>query len=431
MALTGPETREEIAAGERVDPADVQQFVLLLGSALTASGEAVHQIQDRLQGVAAAYGFPRARIGVLPTLAVVSLTPGRATTIEQTHQLRGNLRLDQTAAIFDLMKEAAVGKVDPKAGSARVHAIIAMGPRFGIVATVLGHVALTVGICLVLQPTLGDVWLAALFGALVAFLKMAGLRWGSAQMVMPVGAAFVVSAITLLLAKQGWADADLRALIAPLVTFLPGSVLTIAVVELAAGEMITGASRLVSGTLQLLLLAFGIVAAAQVVGLPTGDHLATDSSNVLGWWAPWLGVLVFGLGAFVYFSAPPRTAWWLLLVLFSAWTAQKIGSEALGGYLSGFVGGLVMTLVAYAVERRPTGPAALVSFLPGFWLLVPGALGLIGVTEYIGADRVAGIQDFLGTVGAIIAIALGVLCAYPINESLSGLRKRLDTQWIP
>jgi hypothetical protein len=56
---------------------------------------------------------------------------------------------------------------------------------------------------------------------------------------------------------RGWSVADLRAMIAPLVTFLPGAALTMAVLELSAGEMITGASRLVSGILQLLLLGFG------------------------------------------------------------------------------------------------------------------------------------------------------------------------------
>jgi hypothetical protein len=50
------------------------------------------------------------------------------------------------------------------------------------------------------------------------------------------------------------------------------------------------------------------------------------------------------------------------------------------------------TPVAYLVERRPSAPPALVSFLPAFWLLVPGALGLIGVTEYISRDVTAGVR---------------------------------------
>jgi LPS O-antigen subunit length determinant protein (WzzB/FepE family) len=57
--------------------------------------------------------------------------------------------------------------------------------------------------------------LAALFGALVALFKLVGNRWMSIQMIAPVTAAFAVAATTtFLLADQGWADTDLRAMIA-------------------------------------------------------------------------------------------------------------------------------------------------------------------------------------------------------------------------
>jgi uncharacterized membrane protein YjjP (DUF1212 family) len=400
---------------------DLQQFVVLLGSALTAAGEAVNEIQDHLRRVASAYGAPEARITVLPTFVVVSLEPTRPTTLEPTQQLRGVLRLDQTAALFELLRQAEGGEVQPADGRRRIRDIVAMQPRFGPAITILGHVVLTVGICLVLQPTWGDLGLAALFGALVGAMKLVGARWVSVQMIMPVAAAFVVASTTFLLADQGWADADLRAMIAPLVTFLPGAALTMAVVELSAAEMIAGASRLVTGSLQLALLAFGIVGAEQLVGFPSLD---ADPENLLGWWAPWLGVLVVGIGTFVYHSAPRRSLAWLLVVLYAAWIGQFLGNELLGGYLSGFLGALVMTPVAYVVERFRSAPPALVSFLPAFWLLVPGALSLIGLTEYT-SDPVTGVQDFLSAIGSILAIALGVLCGYPLYRSLARSYERL------
>jgi uncharacterized membrane protein YjjB (DUF3815 family) len=106
-------------------------------------------------------------------------------------------------------------------------------------------------------------------------------------------------------------------------------------------------------------------------------------------------------------------------VLYSGWIAQWFGNLMLGGYLSGFVGALVLTVVAYLVERAPSGPPALVSFLPGFWLLVPGALTLIGVTEYLGQDSVRGIQDLIGSVGTMVSIALGVLCGHPLARAVA------------
>jgi uncharacterized membrane protein YjjB (DUF3815 family) len=168
-----------------------------------------------------------------------------------------------------------------------------------------------------------------------------------------------------------------------------------------------------------VLLAFGITAATQVVIVPTAGVLIAGPENLIGWWAPWLGVLVVGAGTYLYYSAPRRSLRWLLLVLACAWIAQYAGNQVFGGYLSGFFGALAMTPVAYFVERRPSGPPALVSFLPAFWLLVPGALGLIGITEYIGRDTIGGAQDLVATVWSMIAIALGVLCGYPLYRSLA------------
>jgi uncharacterized membrane protein YjjP (DUF1212 family) len=401
------------------DAAALQQFLLYLGSGLTASGEAVNEIQERVHRVAVAYGSPDAVVTVLPTFVTISLGPGQLAGVESTEQLRGLLRLDQTAALYDLLKRAERAEVDPADGVRQVQEIVAMRPRFGPAVTILGHIVLTAGICLMLQPTWSDIALAALFGGLVGALKLVGGRWTSIQMIMPVMAAFAVSSITLVLADHGWGDADLRAMIPPLITFLPGATLTTSVVELSAGEMVTGASRLVAGTLQLVLLAFGIVAGAQAFFAPSGDVLANIPSNSLGPWAPWLGVAVVAVGTCLYYSPPRGAFWWLVVVLYAAWIGQFLGGEAFGGYVGGFVGALVMTPVAYIVERFPSGPPALVSFLPAFWLLVPGALGLIGVTEYIATDRVAGLENFLGTIGSIIAIALGVLCGYPLYRSLA------------
>ncbi|MGA5300033.1 threonine/serine ThrE exporter family protein [Nucisporomicrobium flavum] len=406
---------ERVAGGAE----DLQRFLLFLGSALTAAGEAVNQIEESLRRVAAAYGAPYARVSVLPTYLVVALEPGRPATLEPTGQLRGGLRLDQTAALFDVLRSAEGGGLRPAEGSRRIRALIDMPPRFGPVVRVAGHAVLTVGICLVLQPTGGDLVLAAAFGVLVGVLKLTAARFAGVQMIMPVIAAFTVAALTFLIAGTGWADADLRAMVAPLVTFLPGAMLTMAVVEISAAEMITGSSRLVTGFLQLLLLAFGIIGAAQAVGTPPA-HLGADTApGAISGWAPWIGALIVGIGSYLLHSGPRRSLGWLCVVLYAGWIGQYLGGLVLGGYLSGFVGAVVLTIVAYAVERVPSGPPALVSFLPGFWLLVPGALSLIGMTEYLSRDVVRGADDLVGAIGSMVAVALGVLCGHPLFRSLA------------
>jgi uncharacterized membrane protein YjjP (DUF1212 family)/uncharacterized membrane protein YjjB (DUF3815 family) len=396
---------------------DLRQFLLYLGSAMTAAGEAVNRIEDHLCRVAAVYGAPDARVSVLPTYLVVALEPGQPATLEPTQQLRGGLRLDQTAAVYDLLKVAERGEVEPADGSRRISEIVAMTPRFRPLAQISGHAVLAAGICLILEATWTDLVLSALFGVLVGAFKLIGARWTSVQMIMPVTAAFLVTASTLLLAGTGWAEVDLRALVAPLATFLPGAMLTMAVVEVSAAALVTGSSRLVAGVLQLLLLAFGIIGAAQMVGLPPAVPGATQP-NAVSAWAPWLGALVIGLGTYLVQSGPRRTLGWLCLVLYAGWIGQYLGNLVLGGYLSGFCGAVVLTVVAYLVERMPSGPPALVSFLPGFWLLVPGALSLIGLTEYLSRNEVRGAEDLLGATTSMVAVALGVLCGHPLSRAL-------------
>jgi uncharacterized membrane protein YjjB (DUF3815 family) len=88
-----------------------------------------------------------------------------------------------------------------------------------------------------------------------------------------------------------------------------------------------------------------------------------------------------------------------------------------------------MTPVALAIAQLPGGPPSQVTFLPAFWLLVPGAIGLIGVTEVVGNPASAGIEDLIAPIGSIVSIALGVLCGVSIFRGLaagpSGLRRYL------
>jgi uncharacterized membrane protein YjjB (DUF3815 family) len=77
--------------------------------------------------------------------------------------------------------------------------------------------------------------------------------------------------------------------------------------------------------------------------------------------------------------------------------------------LAGFFGGLVLTPVAAWVATRPSGPPQRATFLPAVWMLVPGAVGLIGMAEFVGSDRDAGLDHFGHTLGTFVSIGFGVL----------------------
>src|SRR4029078_12799994 len=122
-------------------------------------------------------------------------------------------------------------------------------PRFGPAASIASHGVLTIGLGLVIHPAAVELWVYTALGLLVGAMK-AWAQWrGATGYLLAVVAAAVVSAIAFL--SQGGDDAaPPRLTLSPLTTLPPGALRTMAPVDLAMGETITGASRFVAGLLQ-------------------------------------------------------------------------------------------------------------------------------------------------------------------------------------
>lgn len=383
-------------------------FIAQLGAALSEMGEPVSSVQDRLTAVARAYGAPGARVSAFPTYFMISMGAGEPVVLELTTSFGGAFRLDQFSAVDQLVGDATRGTIDPGAGLTQLAVIRTSAPRFTTLVRVLGYCVLSVGLTFILHPAPSDVAAGAIFGVVVGALREFAANRPNLRVLLPVLAAFLVATLAALAVQHDLVDPPLRAIVASLVVFLPGATLTTAVVELAAGQMVSGSSRLVTGAVQLALLAFGILAGIEATGV-TPVRVLTGSGDLLGDWAPWLGVLVFAVGVTLTHSTPRRAFLPLLVVMYTAWAAQVLSNAALGGYVSAFIGAAVMTPVAYLIARHPAAMPARASFLPGFWLLVPGALGLVGITQYAGEITTVGTNQLVATVASIFAVATGVL----------------------
>ena len=60
----------------------------------------------------------------------------------------------------------------------------------------------------------------------------------------------------------------------------------------------------------------------------------------------------------------------------------------------------------------------MVTFLPSFWLVVPGALGLLSITRML-SDRAAGLEGLVAVVFTIASVALGTLVGASIYKGLT------------
>jgi uncharacterized membrane protein YjjP (DUF1212 family) len=407
--VTGPSSGD--AALDR-DPDDAVEFVVQLGASLVAASSPVTAVRDRIDDTARAYHL-ELDVYVLPTgVWAVGFEGAALVSLAATEP--GTYRFDQTKALFDLVEAASTGDLDPVDGLTELADIRSMPPRFNRWVAVLGQVLIAIGVALVLRASWRDVAAAAALGALTGLLRLAVAGRGSVGSLLPAAAAFLVGYAALLMSHAGWIDEPIQVITPALVSFLPGSMLTIGAIELSDGSLAAGASRMVAGFYQLLILAFGLVVAGSAVGLTTADEITDPAVAGIGAWAPWVGVAIYVLGVGLAFSAPRRGWTGLFLVVYAAWGAQILAYPFVAGYVSALFGAAVGVLAASVGYRQLDGPPALVSFTPAFWLLVPGGVSLLGVTRATaGTTGGAEISDALFT---IVAIALGVVAGLQVDR---------------
>ena len=323
--------------------------------------------------------------------------------------------------MYALSQAAEHGAIEPRAGLERLSEILRTRGRFGAVGTVVGHAVLTLGLAMVLRPSLENLLAAALLGAIVGVFKLVNRGQPVLAVPTPVLAAALVSSLVFLAFKYGLPVDPVYMLVPPLITFLPGAMLTLGMVELAYGEMVSGTSRLVTGFVQLVLLAFGLAAGAVLVGF-SPDSLVESArerrrsrgaSGGRGRRSP--------CSASASTCTSPRrsgrSGGCCFVLLVAVHRAAGDGAD-LRREISGFFGMLVATPLGYLIQLRFRGPPAMVTFLPSFWLVVPGSLGLRSVTHLL-SDRAAGLDGLVTAVFGIASIALGTLIGASIYKAIS------------
>ncbi|MDT7732409.1 MAG: hypothetical protein QOK45_2662 [Mycobacterium sp.] len=377
------------------------QFVAALGAAMSAANYPVTMVHRVMEQTARAYGLDHEFLA-LPNYVQVGSASGEGIYIANPDF---NVRYDQSFPLATLVARAPSGTVSPEEGMAELDRIRNLDKRFPVWVTILGYAVQSVGLALILQPTPWSLYGAAILGLLVGGLSVIGRRIEAIGYMLPTVCAFLVAFIVFTFENRWHVGTDsLRALAAPLATILPGAAITLAVIELTTHHVVSGASRLVAGFMQIAQLAFGILVAAQMAGIADAN-LVTTQLNRLGPWAPILGVLVYGLGIWLNFAPPAKFLPWMALMLYIAYAGQWVGNAVLGSYASGFGGGMALIIFALAISHRPNTPPTMSLVVPGFWLLVPGSLGFMGVTQLLGTHSTG---VFTATLISMMSIAVGV-----------------------
>ncbi|MFC7218081.1 threonine/serine exporter ThrE family protein [Streptomyces polyrhachis] len=399
-------------------PTELVRFLRECGTALCLAGETTDRVQQAVDELGERYGLSPVQALVLPTGVFVRVGDGADAVVDFAPVEGRPLGLDQIGELYHFLHELSEHPVTPEAGTKRLREIEALPPRYPVELRVLGYATLTLGLGLLTYPNPWALLGYAVLGTAVGALRelVAGPLKLLAQ-ALPVVAALLVTVLAYRYAGPLLGEDPAKMLVPPLLAFLPGAALTMGMMELSAGSWVSGSSRLVYGLSVLLLLVFGITVGAELMHPHPVEH---DHARSFGEWAPWAGVVLLGLGHTLNSSAPWRSLPWLLLVLFAVEGVQTLGQAVSDALMGAFLGGVSLPLIARLVENRRGAPPAQVTFLPAFWLLVPGATSLSAVGELVTGDRAHGVLTTVSALLTVVAVALGVMVG------ASTLRRRAD-----
>ncbi len=377
-----------------------------MSRALHQAGQASDGVEDSVRDLAIAMSV-NVQINALPTLLTIAIGPPHQ---QQTVMLRldpGSLNLRKLALLDNVVRDILAGG-DPGEALLGVTTIDAAVPPDPPYWTVLTYGILSCGTALLLGGGRGEMLVATLVGFAIGAIAAGAARSRRIDRVFEITAAFVATVLIGLWERFAPVPISLYvALIASLVTLLPGYTLTTALSELANRNLVSGTARLGGVMVTLLSLASGFALGAGLSGNAVANA-PTASPGDTGWVSSLGAAILMAVAIASLLHARYRDLGWIIAscigTIALARALPNLGITEATPFATAFAVGVV-TNVAPRVLRVPA-PVVLV---PALLVLVPGSLSYESLLYVFRDDSTDGISLAVRALLAAILIVGGFL----------------------
>jgi uncharacterized membrane protein YjjP (DUF1212 family) len=393
------------------------EFVVELARRLHIYGTSAQRLEAAVEMVAERLAID-AEVWSNPTGMILSFhDTERGTPYRMTQVIRlepGEVNLGRLAKADAIAEDVLAGKRDIAVGLDDLRALDRPPPPISVPLTILCFGLASASVTGLLTKTgWADLSTAAVLGILIGAITIYTEkyhRWVDAHEAI---SAFIVTLIASAIAAFIAPLSLQGVVIAALIVLMPGLTLTTAITELSARQLVSGTARFAGALTILLKLAFGTVAATQLVAVFGWVPLSNANSDSLPVWMPWITLLAGSFAFSVLFKTARRD---VLLVMASVWLgyfATKLGAMLPGAtdsqYPVGvFIASFVVTALGNAYGRYFNRPGALIR-VPGIILLVPGSVGFRGFSFVFDHDLMHGLDLAFAVIAALIALLAGIL----------------------
>lgn len=385
--------------------AAVRKLLACLAAAHMAGGAAAHEAHEDVIRAARGLGIEGVQIQASPNGITLALGHGEPATFEA---VESQFRLDQTARVAAIQHGLETGRLTPDVALNALVALRKQRARFPIAGMYFGGAIVAMGISCILQPSIHSI----IFSAAASPITVALIRLTQRKLIpgalLPLFAAFFVSLAAFAAFQAEFIVSPLRTMLPPLAVLLPGGLITTGLSELVVGAMVAGTARLAYGTVQLVMFSAGVLGAGLALNAPASAYSNTRA-NDLGAWAGFLGLLALTAGICLMESVPKKLAPGVLAITTATYLTQWGVQSGLGSPWGGALcGAFIASFAAWTVAWVRPEISRLVMFLPSFWLLVPGSLGLVSVTQ-LGFNPHESWSTTLTATSVIVSISLGLI----------------------
>jgi uncharacterized membrane protein YjjP (DUF1212 family) len=390
-------------------PLSVDLLVMLTRFMLRGSGEGSFHISSTVQQVGEAYGVS-AEVQAFPDSAVLLVRTDEGEWSAVIHEVADIPRLDRAAELRELVHEVDGGRLPVGQALQRLERLGSSSALYPAWTVLPGLALFALGFGLSVQATWQEVILSPLLGALVGAFVLLRRAEPKLAPAAPLLAASTVSALVLALYPVvPLKGAPVELMIPALFYFIPGDVLSAAILEVSVGRISAGVTRLGYALVQLFALSIGVVVGGIVTRTQPDALFQTSVAPDFSGWVVAVGWLVFAIGMVWSFSLRWRDFGWMVLLIYLGFAVVEVGTALFGELAGTLLAGIAASFVVSLLTRAPTRPPYLVMILGAFFVLTVGAKGLRGLTALGTGDLVQGFTSWFDMAEVGTALSLGML----------------------
>lgn len=411
------DTRTAVGAAESVGvETDTARFLVELARLLHVSGASAGRLEDAVRNAGEQLRVDTTVFST-PTSVVMGFGHDGQQRVSLLRVQPGDIDLEQLVDVDAVATAVAEGTLTPREGLAALIRIRRRKARYGFWST-LGCVALaSAGVGRFFGGGWDEIAASAFVSVWVGLMFLTVSRTARGSRLVDLLAGLISGFLSVAIARCIVPADHVIVALGGLILLVPGLTITLSVSELSSRNFVSGSSRLMGGAMVVVVLAFGTAIGKGLGGyLPDSPLMDDWGAAGLRAWTVWPTLVLSALCFVVLFRAKPRDALPITLAAaigygVSSWVGGLSGPE-----FGAFAGAFALALFGNVWSRWKNQPSG-VAIIPGLLLLVPGSLGVRGVSALMAEDVMSGAQATFGVVVIAVGIVAGLLSAHAVWPS--------------